>query len=61
MSKEGSCLTREDLVDWLKEKKCEQKPIEGINVTARQIKFYNPATNRSTYIGTPINDIPVPD
>ncbi|HRO43929.1 MAG TPA: hypothetical protein PL009_13920 [Flavipsychrobacter sp.] len=54
-------MTREDLVEWLKAYECKQEPIEGINVTARQIKFVNEKNGRYAYIDLPIDDRQVPD
>jgi hypothetical protein len=54
-------MTRETFVDWLKVHGCKQEAIEGVNVTARQIKFVNPTNNRYVYVDLPIDDREVAD
>lgn len=54
-------MTREDLVDWFLHHKCEQEPIEGVNITGWTVKYYNPKTGRTFYVKTPIDDTDVPD
>jgi hypothetical protein len=54
-------MTREDFVDWMKAYGCQQELIEGINVTAWEIKFVNPKTGRHIYMKTPINEKELPD
>lgn len=53
-------MTREELVLWLNAYDCTQEPIEGVNVTGRQIKYVNPKNNRYAYIDLPIDDREVP-
>jgi len=54
-------VTRADLVDWLKEQGCEQIPFEGLNISGRSIKFFNPKTGRHTYVDTPVDEREIPD
>lgn len=53
-------MTREDLVDWVKDKGCAQYPL-GEFTTGNAIKFVNPKTGGWAYISTPIDDRPITD
>lgn len=54
-------MTRADFVDWLIAHGCDKVPIEGINVTGRQIKFVNRRFNRYAYVDLPIDNREVQD
>jgi hypothetical protein len=48
-------MTRKDLVDYLLVNGCEMDPLPE-NSVANAVKFHNPATRRTTYIYTPIDN-----
>lgn len=54
-------MTREDLVDHLQSNNCQAKPIEGINISGWQIKFFNRQYPHCyAYVDMPINGKEVP-